>query len=581
MKKVFRTLMTIVLFLVNVVSFIPVTALGSTDLLDGKEWKSSFVNGASGNFTSTGSDNFIADMSSIGNLEWDATVSMKDISLTAGETYIFAADIKSDKARYKNFISLCTNANTCDGGLFTNYLEDLTANSTVSVRRIFTPSANYSNASLHFGLGKNGYEGTSVLPNSANKIEVSNIQLTKLSDYSWMLNDPDYTSYTYTTINTSDDYAHKNYAYAGVLNINYAQAENKEALGIETIAVATTAGIVAEIDNKYQVYINGELIDPPEAENGWYHIDYDQLDREYNEIWTLSETNNFSILIVRNGEVTTTKTQILADLNTNYRVPNENSSAGVKQIIEDAATAITNATTVAEAQSIYDGLADAILLQQYKDAKADIVSAYNVTGINQVQRDLVIAALDDINAATSISQIDSIVSEFLSAYTLENSKRLAKAEIDELIGDNPSEEILAMANEAKAAIDNAATVAGVNNVLEEVKEAISEKQTLEETRSLAIEKINNSVTNDASSKVKEIAEKAIEEIEAATTKDEINTILEKALKDIKDQYAKDGESKSKSNPNTGDNILKYFIVLIIGACGLLVFNNKKILKRSK
>ena len=585
-KKVKGIVILLIMAIGLVINFImPVTAEGSTNILNGKEWKYSFTNDAHGTFTSTSSNSFVVDMSTIGNGEWATHVSTGDISLEAGENYIFEANIKSDKDRIKNFVSICSDENSCDQYTATclngaSSLVDFIKNKMIKYRIVINPSTNFSNASVHFGFGKNGYEGTSVLPTLSNKIEVSDVKLTKLSDYSWMSKDPDYTSYNYTPIVVSDEYVHKNYSYSGVENINYATPETKT-FG-ESLAVATTAGNVKKIDGIYQVYINGELVGTNEAAAGWYHIDYDNLDREYNEVWTLSEVNSFSILIVKNGNVTNAKAQILEDLDTNYRIPHQDSSDAVKQIIEDAALEITNAQTVAEAQAIYDAVGNKITLQEHKETRSQDVSEAGENTNEEIEA-IVAQAISDIAEATSIAAVDSIADtaiETIEAKKEEivNAKTAATAEIDELIGENPSIAVTTLANTAKSAINDATSVDAVNRILNEAKNSI----TLQKTKESAIAEIDELIGENPSDVVKTIADKAIAAINRSESKEEVQSILEKALKDIKAQQDSENQKEgSNDNPVTLDNILKYFLVLFIGTIGLLTLNNKKVLKRSR
>ena len=553
----------VVLILIVIAGFIvkfsvPVTAEGN-DILEGKTWNHAFFNGANGTFTSTDSSGFTANMSSIGSGEWDARFNISEIALTANTSYIFETNILSDKDRYSNFVSLCTNNNTCNGGLFTDYLVDFPKDKKVTVKRVFTPTTNYNNATLYFGFGKNGYEGDRVLANSANKITVSNTKITTLADYSWMLDNPDYTSYNYIKINPPvADYAHQDYEYAVVENINFAQAENRPEFG-ETIAVATTAGEVKAIGGKYQVYVNGKLVTPPEATAGWYHINYDDLDREYNEVWTLSVNNTFSTIIIKNGRVTTTKAQLLNDLNTNYRIPNQDSSNAVKQIIEDAATGITNAATIEEAQAIYDGLGDKINLQKHKETRSKDVSDAGANTNDEIEA-IVTQAISDIAEATSIAAVDSIADNAIEVIEgkkteIANAKTAAIAEINELIGDNPNDAVTALANSAKEAINAATTVDGVTAALNTGKTLIQAQQ-LSDAKVSAIEELNNFVAEGDSDAVSDMAEAGVAAINAATSIDDVNSILNEVKNNIILQRTKEDRiaDVNAAGANTNDEI---------------------------
>lgn len=124
-----------------------------------------------------------------------------------------------------------------------------------------------------------------------------------------------------------------------------------------------------------------------------------------------------------------------------------------------------------------------------------------------------------------------------SGSSLTNAKLMAIASIDAAIRGETNEEVIAVAEKAKLAVDAAKTLEAVeaarNNAIALILEARAE--VLNVTVEQALKKINTAMGSNPSQAVRDIAEEAKAELEKLTDYSRVASILERALEDIRDQ----------------------------------------------
>lgn len=305
MKKIKNIgIIFLTVIIVAVASGVFIVKAEGSNLTSDNKWLSSVSNTAEATITTNGSTGFTADMSSIGTGEWDVKVSMNGINLKAGETYIYEADITSDKRRGSVFVQVLND----DGAImYNNYLVDLEANSTKHLIKTFTADKDYNNATIVYGIGFNNYEATFTSWNSANVITVENSKLVNINNF-------DYSSLKYT--NFTNNY--QNYSYAIIDNIRSVASESRVDLAKDTVVIeADTSAIATDTNGKYKIYLNGVQTDPVVVDSGnWYHFDYNKLIYEYNVLESVSTEGVKAIVVIKNEQVVIdAKAEAIAEIN--------------------------------------------------------------------------------------------------------------------------------------------------------------------------------------------------------------------------------------------------------------------------
>ncbi len=150
---------------------------------------------------------------------------------------------------------------------------------------------------------------------------------------------------------------------------------------------------------------------------------------------------------------------------------------------------------------------------------------------------------DKISEETSMSFVAKANRAITAKFAVSDAYKLAaKADIG-AFASGKSDAVKAIADTAKQSIDSAADVAGVNTakqagitainaqIKKEQDEAAAVK-TLADAKAAAKKEVSAKVKDGCSQKVKDIRDKAFENIEKAKSVDEVNQIKDKAINDI-------------------------------------------------
>ncbi len=247
------------------------------------------------------------------------------------------------------------------------------------------------------------------------------------------------------------------------------------------------------------------------------YITLDKFDHEYNDIVMVKDGQTISQVIIKNSNVTIAKNNALKTID-DYLTAD--ASERVKAIINTAKQEVSKAETIVEVNEIVKNLPNKIALQNEKEQAIEKIEKYLTENASAKIKKLIEDTKKEINNATTKDEIDNIMTKFIPSANLQLAKDKAIDELTVFVG------------------------------------------------------------KEYSAKIKEIYTKAIEDINEATTEKDINTILETAKKDISIQIEKENSKQEVENPLTLDNIIIYFILLVIGVGGvvyLLIYfiRNKK------
>ena len=142
---------------------------------------------------------------------------------------------------------------------------------------------------------------------------------------------------------------------------------------------------------------------------------------------------------------------------------------------------------------------------------------------------------------------------------LDTAKANAKKEIDNNIPENASEAVRKAAEDAKAAIDSAATtnavntakqngIEAINNQIKKEQENANNDKALADSKTAAKAEIDKAVPSDASDAVKALAKTAKQNIDKATDTDGVIEAKYNGLYSIKEQLAKENTPDNPDNP---------------------------------
>ena len=151
-----------------------------------------------------------------------------------------------------------------------------------------------------------------------------------------------------------------------------------------------------------------------------------------------------------------------------------------------------------------------------------------------------------VDTANSTDAVDQFVSDAKEAIDLQIAKDSAKVEIDEQVDEDSTDEVKALAEEAKANIDSAENLTAVEKAKNDGKSAIAEQKgkdgdILEAAKAAAIKEMN--VTDEETRGDNENAayEEARENIHAATTINGVNKAKDEGQKKIDSAKILDGQ----------------------------------------
>lgn len=247
---------------------------------------------------------------------------------------------------------------------------------------------------------------------------------------------------------------------------------------------------------------------------------------------------------------------------------------------EDLKATTTNATIINKIDNIIDELKAAtteselneslsklpsiedIKLQEAKDdAIAEIVNYLDNDSSNSIKA-IVDEAKESINNATTISDVESLKNTYSEKIELQEYKESKIPFVEAYNTESASDEIKDLVSTAIDDINAANTKEDVDDIIL----VLDNDVTLSLAKDEAIAELNNYVGTNYNSRVEKIYKDAVEKIKKATSKDEIDSILSETKKEIAAQL----RTQSEENPTTLDNIISFFALLLIGLFGFVI-----------
>ena len=232
----------------------------------------------------------------------------------------------------------------------------------------------------------------------------------------------------------------------------------------------------------------------------------------------------------------------------------------VKKIVEDAEKDIDDkdVDTQEEIDAIVDQAKKDIALQQAKEAaEAAIDNAAGKDPSDEVEK-IANKAKEDIEKATTTEQVDQIKEQALKDIALQQAKEEAIEEIEEAAGNDPSDEVKKIVEEAEKAIKEAQD----EKTVDEIKEKALSDIALQQAKEEAIEEIEdeaNKEGEETSEEIQEIVDEYEDKINEAENEEEVEKLKEEALEKIKEQYEDElkkykEQGKKKLEDEAGEEI---------------------------
>ena len=478
MRRLKHIMLSILILIVTIAIYNAhvVKAKDSNVLTESNSWTSYFEN-AKGTVTSNSFNSFTANMSSIGTKEWDAKLSLNNISLKKENAYMYNADITSDTDR-KIFVQMLTNSTDQATSMFGEYVIDLKAGEKYHLTRIVIPTEDYDDVTLVYGLGKNGYEP--ITANSKNKITVENVELKNMKNY-------DYSSQDYIDLAKSAINGYENYSYSFVNGVVITQSDSNS--GLDTLWVATTAGPIDQDENgKFKIYLNGKQESPVISEGAWYHFEYSKLIYEYNELKSIHTDGNgqiIGIVVIKNKNVTNYRNEAL-NIISSYE--SSSNHERIKKLISDTKEDLKSATTIKEMQDIVNAFDGKKALENRKIEAIEKLEKYIAKNNSKELENIINNVITAINKQDKIEDIQSTLDQYIQEITLQQEKDKAINELIEYIGKDSSKEVNEIFEKAKQDILQAKTKEEITNIVKQAKQDIAAR--------MEAEKINNPLTRD-------------------------------------------------------------------------------------
>ncbi len=284
-------------------------------------------------------------------------------------------------------------------------------------------------------------------------------------------------------------------------------------------------------------------------------------------------------------------TLVVSNLTDGVEIPASSSVPGGADYVLPYGASIAVYAVPAEDYELVDGtnpiMVDEVTFETTVDASV-LPTAANLTAAKEVAKaaidealgeepseevlalaDAAKAAIDEAATLADIATaqqdgLDTIVvqqqAEAEAAAALAVAKDEAKTAVDEALGEEPSEEVLALAEAAKAAIDAAATLDDVATAQQDGLDAIAAQQQAEAEAAAALAAakdeakttVEDALGEEPSEAVLALADAAKSAIDAAESQEALSAVLDDALTAIAAQLAADAKRKAEYLYPEGD-----------------------------
>ncbi len=194
---------------------------------------------------------------------------------------------------------------------------------------------------------------------------------------------------------------------------------------------------------------------------------------------------------------------------------------------------------------------EAAALPGIKAAAKDEIDAEVPQDASDAVTDIAAGSKMDVDAATSVKAVKDIVAkakadiaaQIAAEIELAAAKGTAYTEIDASVSDDDSDAVKAIAEKAKADVEEAESISDVAGIVAQAKTDIEnkrlEEKELAEAKETAYGDIDDAVPTDASDAVKAIAEKAKADVEEAESVSDVAGIVAQAKTDIAARIAEE------------------------------------------